>query len=145
MNLAQALTMLFILTFRLPDYPDDEQRHKRARLIFVGLLVYHIGFAAVRYVSQNVTDRIRILQSVFIFVTIYMFSYLCVDWIYRDERDFSKMSEKQRDFEVWINIELLVLYASILGAGFYTLLRGIKSLPLIAEPQIQAKGDVDFM
>ena len=93
MNMALALTMLFILTFRLPDYPDDDHRRKRSRLIFVGLLFYHIFFAAVRIVSQGVTDKIRILQSVFIFVTIYMFSYLCVDWIYRDDRDFSKMDE----------------------------------------------------
>ena len=145
MNVALFLTMLFILTFRLPDYPDDEHRHKRSRLIFIGLLLYHIGFAAVRFVSQNVRCRIRIFQSVFIFVTIYMFSYLCVDWIYRDDRDFSKMDEHERDFEVWINIELLVLYTSVLGAGFYTLLRGTKSLPMIAEPPIKAIGDVDFM
>ena len=75
------------------------------------------------------SDKIRIGQSVFIFVTIYMFAYLCVDWVYREERDFSKMDEKMRDFEAWLNIEVLVLYSSILGAGFYTLLRGIKSLP----------------
>ena len=55
MNLVLFLTMIFLLFGRLPDYSDEgeegEERNKRAKFMFYGLLLYHLGIGAVRYLS----------------------------------------------------------------------------------------------
>ena len=75
----------------MPDYSssaedgdeDESTRTWHARLLFYGLLVYHLGLGAVRYLSQAMTHKFRIYQSLFIFATIYMLSHICHYWVFR--------------------------------------------------------------
>ena len=46
--------MLCLLAGRLPDYGEDEEgkrRTVRARCMFYGLLVYHLGLGTIRFLS----------------------------------------------------------------------------------------------
>ena len=74
------------------------------------------------------TNAFRIYQSMFIFFSIYLIVYICQNWVFRPDRDvISTMEdERQKMFETWLDIELLVVYTNILGAIFYTLVRSLK-------------------
>ena len=52
MNLVLFLTMLCLMLGRLPDYgPDDTERTAKSKWLYYGLLIYHLGFAIIRYLS----------------------------------------------------------------------------------------------
>ena len=151
MNLVLFLTMLFLLAGRLPDYSnsddgDEKDRTLRARLMFYGLLVYHLGLGAVRYLSQIYTQKFRIYQSLFIFATIYALSYICHDWVFRpDRRSYHAFDRRQEMFERWMDLELLIVYSSVLSAILYTIIRAFKAPPLVMLPVLISVDSKDYM
>ena len=133
-NVVLFITMISLMAGRLPEYPGDEQRTSRAQLVFYGLLLYHIGFAVVRYLSQWFTHAFRIYQSIFIFATVYLLAYILQDWVYRPDRDYGTMDYKQQTFELWLDLEIILTYSYVMTGILYALLRSIKRPPMIARP-----------
>ena len=133
-NVVLFVTMISLMAGRLPEYPGDKERTSRAKWVFYGLLLYHIGFAVVRYLSQWLTHAFRIYQSIFIFATVYLLTYILQDWVYRPDRDHGTMDYKQQTFELWLDLEIILTYSYVMTGILYALLRSIKRPPMIARP-----------
>ena len=118
--------MLCLLAGRLPDYGEDEEgkrRTVRARWMFYGLLVYHLGLGIIRFLSQTMTNKFKIYQSLLILASVYVMAHIGHDWVYRADRDFSTMDKEQEAFERFMDLEMLIVYVSIFSAMFYTFIR----------------------
>ena len=87
--------MLLLMAGRMPDYgPEDEKRSTRAKWMYYGLLIYHLSLGVIRYLSQILTPKFRIYQSLLIFASIYVIAHIGHDWVYRPDRDFSTMDKR---------------------------------------------------
>lgn len=91
MNLALFLTMLILMAGRLPDYGEDTERTSEARLIYYMLLIFHLGYAIVRYMSLLVTKALKIYQGLYLFFSIYLIVWMCQWWVFREGRDWATM------------------------------------------------------
>jgi len=55
------------------------------------------------------------------------------------------MDERQKNFEIWMSVELVTVYSSILSAAFYILIRTFKVPPVVLKPKIVSRVSMDFM
>ena len=136
MNLVLAVTMACLLMGRLPDYGVDTERTSEAQFIFWGLFVYHLSYSVIRYLSTILTSKLKIYQAIYLFSGVWLFAVVGQKWVFRPGRNWEAMDDKQRMFEKWMDIEILIVYSSVISSIIFVFVRGFKNTPLIIAPLI---------
>ena len=75
MNAVIFLTL--IIAVRPPEYPD-ERKTTQARNLYIMLVIYHLSFCVVRYLSDFVVPKFfRDKSSIIMILAVAMLTYLC--------------------------------------------------------------------
>ena len=75
MNAVIFLTL--IIAVRPPEYPD-ERKTTQARMLYIMLVIYHLSFCVVRYLSDFVVPKFfRDKSSIIMILAVAMLTYLC--------------------------------------------------------------------
>ena len=75
MNAVIFLTL--IIAVRPPEYPD-ERKTTQARWLYIMLVIYHLSFCVVRYLSDFVVPKFfRDKSSIIMILAVAMLTYLC--------------------------------------------------------------------
>ena len=78
--------------------------------------------AIVRYCSLFLFKELRSKMTLFMMISVFLVSSICQDWVYKEEIDSFTKTDEQRQFYIWLWIEVSLFYGSILGGALYILL-----------------------
>ena len=75
LNLVIFLTL--IIAVRPPEYPDD-RRTTQARYLYIMLVVYHLGFCVIKYLSDfRFPKYFRDKSAIIMIFAVALLTYLC--------------------------------------------------------------------
>ena len=79
-------------------------------------------------------------------ISVFLVSSICQDWVYKEEIDSFTKTDEQRQFYIWLWIEVSLFYGSILGGALYILLCSCFQRQIQVQNTLQAtKGEQDFL
>ena len=119
-NIACLLVLGLVLR-GAPDYPEDLDRSEMADTIFLLLLLMHLTLSIVTITSLYISDTFDSVMSLCLFGVVFMVIKLCNEWLYMPDRNLTIINVEQREFETWLWIEVLLIWASIGGSIIYIL------------------------
>ena len=119
-HIAALLTLLFIV--KTPPAYTHEERNTNAQIVYSMLIVYHVMLAAVDYMALWKTRYFQDKIYFFMMFVIILTSYLCGEWVYsRPPGTVQDISEEQKKFELWILVEVILIWAYIFGGAVFML------------------------
>lgn len=84
-NLAAFLTMLTAV-WNSPEY-DDKDRQAEAETIFFCLLVQHVAFAVIKYVTLYHSEIFEKWSTILVILQLVLMCYILRDWVYYVDAD----------------------------------------------------------
>ena len=93
-----------------------------ALLLYITLILYHLLMAYVRFASLFLTQSLRNKMTFFMMGSIVLISLICQNWVYLEDVDAVTRTDKQRQFYIWLWIEICFFYCSIFCSAVYMFL-----------------------
>ena len=80
LNLVIFLTL--VTAIRPPEYPDED-RTIQARNLYIMLVIYHLSFTVIKYLSDIIYPKFfRDKSAIIMIFAVALLTYLCQDWLY---------------------------------------------------------------
>ena len=83
------------------------------------LIVYHIILTNVDYLALWKTRYFQDKIFIFMMAVIVLTCWLCGNWVYARPPGSVELSEEQQKFELWILVEVILIWAFILGGAIF--------------------------
>ncbi len=144
-NIIILLTM--IICVRPPTYEDNEQKTTMALLLYLTLIFYHLLMGCVRFASLYVTPTLRNKMTIFMMGSIVLTSLICQNWVYLEDIDELTRTDTQRQFYIWLWMDISSIYCSIFCSALYIFLCATMQRQIQFDSPIlyQKKGEMDFL
>lgn len=118
------VVLALAIAVRPPEYPGNEEMTSKAKWVYGGLICFHLLLAVVRFCSMFVTNKLRDKQSIFMLLSVFVITYLCQNWVYFGALEFDSSTKEGREFLMWLWIEVLLFYSTIVSGFVYTFISG---------------------
>ena len=96
--------------------------------------------AIVWYCSLFHFKELHSKMTFFMMISVFLISHIYQTWVYKEEIDTFTKTDEQRQFYIWLWIEVLLFYGSILGGALYILLCTCCSRQVHVYNELQAKS-----